>query len=199
MSTASSLRAQRAVAHRQRREKCYASDPLRVNTGEELRVRLRDEPTRSRNRPPVPDREDAPGALSPPGASSPLAGIPCSDGLDPSYDVYIVEQFDFEPEPGRDYAEDEKDVWWSGGADSPEAAVENCNSEWRWKHGEYPPGDVEVKVELGPNVCPHCEGRGWGPGDTYGLADPGDDSPLGSTAKRICNPCAGTGNVTQRR
>lgn len=118
----------------------------------------------------------------------------------PSYDVYIAERFELEPiEPGQTYPGQFKDASWSGEADSPESAIDNVRAEWRRKYNEDPPVDAEVKIELGPNVCPRCEGRGWRPGDTYGLPDPGEASPLGSTAKRRCQPCNGTGNITQRR
>ena len=118
----------------------------------------------------------------------------------PHFDVYIVELFDLQPiQPGQPYPDEPIDAFWSGEADSPESAIEHAKAEWRRRYDQEPPADAEIKVTPGPNVCPHCEGRGWVPGYTYGLPDPGEDSPLGSTAKRICKPCAGTGNITQRR
>jgi hypothetical protein len=122
-----------------------------------------------------------------------------SRAIVPHYEVLISEPVWRDSiEPGEPYPE-MTDAWRSGDAESPEQAVERARAVWRERYGEDPPGDAEVKVTPGPNVCPRCEGRGWLQRSTAGLIDPGEDSPLGSAAKRTCPDCAGTGNVTQRR
>jgi hypothetical protein len=116
----------------------------------------------------------------------------------PSYHVYIIERSELQPiKAGSDYPSDPMDAYWSGEAESPELAIEDGGAEWRRKYDADPPIDVEVKVELGPGVCPHCQGRGWVPGDTYGLADPGEHALLDATARRTCRACLGTRNETQ--
>jgi hypothetical protein len=118
----------------------------------------------------------------------------------PHYDVVITEPSGLDAiEPGQPYG-DLMQAGWSGNADSPESAIKNAKADWLRKYEDDPPTDAEIKVELGPNVCPLCEGRKWVrrmvPGGTI---DPGDDSPLGSAAKRTCPKCLGSGNINQRR
>lgn len=87
------------------------------------------------------------------------------------------------------------DAWWSGDAESPETAVEAARAVWRQKYGQAPPADAQVKVTIGPDVCPRCEGRKWI--ERYvplGLVGRGDDAELGSARKRTCPDCAGKGN-----
>lgn len=116
----------------------------------------------------------------------------------PHYDAYISEPIGLEEVgSGEEYTEF-MDAFWSGEADSPEAAQANVRAAWAEKYDDDPPADAEVKITPGPLVCPRCEGRGrlkrYAPG-----IDPGPDSPLGSARQRTCPDCAGTGNVTQRR
>jgi hypothetical protein len=111
------------------------------------------------------------------------------------YDVHVIESVaNVEPlTPGEPAASD-RDVYWSGEAESPEAATEIARRTWGEKYGESAPADAEVRITLGPKVCPACEGRGWQP--RYlppGLHDPGDDAPLGSARKRRCPDCLGSG------
>lgn len=111
----------------------------------------------------------------------------------PRYDALISEPVWADSiEPGQPYPE-VQDAWWSGEADSPEEATERARAEWLTKYGEEPPPDAEVKVTPGSEVCTTCEGRGWVPRYTPpGVIDPGDESPLGSAAKRTCPDCAGS-------
>ncbi len=111
------------------------------------------------------------------------------------YDVHVIEPVtDIKPvEPGELVLGD-RNVYWSGEAESPETATEIALRAWVEKYHEEPPADAEVRVMPGPKVCPTCEGRGWLP--RYlppGLIDPGDGAPLGSARKRRCPDCIGSG------
>jgi hypothetical protein len=89
----------------------------------------------------------------------------------PRYLVLISEpvETDITVGPGEPTPE-VRDVWWEGDADSAEAAREiamnAAASLWREKHGEDMPENPLVSVQLGPDVCPTCQGRGWVPRPT---------------------------------
>jgi len=111
------------------------------------------------------------------------------------YDVHVVEPVaNVKPlEPGEPALSD-GDVLWSGEAESPEAARRLALDAWTEEYGESTPAEAEIRVKLGPKVCPRCEGRGrltrYMP---PGLRDPGDTAPLGSAEKRRCPDCLGNG------
>ena len=92
-----------------------------------------------------------------------------------------------------------RDVWWNGEAESPEEArriaLEQAAIEWPNKYaGDELPADPAISVQLGPNVCSTCLGRGWVPRYLpLGVIDPGPNWPLGSAARRRCPICDGKG------
>jgi hypothetical protein len=111
------------------------------------------------------------------------------------YDIDVIEPVtNIKPLEPNEPALGDRDVNWSGDAESPETATELALSAWVEKYGQSAPANVEVRVTLGPKVCPKCEGRGWlARYLPHGLHDPGDDAPLGSARKRRCPDCLGSG------